>query len=44
VLLGGGVRLLDCDPAAAARIEVEPLHAIDSPGVTHLRFGVGLQG
>ncbi|HEX9967501.1 MAG TPA: dihydrofolate reductase family protein [Solirubrobacterales bacterium] len=44
VLLGGGVRLLDFEPAAAARIEVEPLHAIDSPGVTHLRFGVGLQG
>lgn len=40
VLLGGGVRLFDFDPATAARIELEPIHAIDSPGVTHLRFGV----
>ena len=39
VLLGGGVRLLDFDPATAARIGLEPIHAIDSPGVTHLRFG-----
>lgn len=40
VLLGGGVRLFDFDPASAARVGLEPLHAIDSPGVTHLRFAV----
>lgn len=40
VLLGGGVRLLDFDPDVAARVVLEPLHAIDSPGVTHLRFAV----
>lgn len=38
ILLGGGARLFDVDPATAARIELEPLHAIESPGVTHLRF------
>lgn len=42
VLLGGGVRLLDFDPATAARIELAPIHAIDSPGVTHLRFRAAL--
>lgn len=40
VLLGGGIRLLDFDPNVAERIEFEPVHAIDSPGVTHLRFRV----
>jgi dihydrofolate reductase len=44
ILLGGGARLFDVDPATAARIELEPLHAIESPGVTHLRFGVGHSG
>jgi len=42
VLLGGGPRLLDFDPATAARIGLGPIHAIDSPGVTHLRFRVSL--
>jgi len=42
VLLGGGPRLLDFDPATAARIGLEAVHAIDSPGVTHLRFRVSL--
>jgi dihydrofolate reductase len=42
VLLGGGVRLFDFDPPTAGRIELEPIHAIDSPGVTHLRWRVGL--
>lgn len=41
VLLGGGVRLFDFSPEMATRLAFEPLHAIDSPGVTHLRFGVG---
>jgi dihydrofolate reductase len=41
ILLGGGVRLFDSDPATAARIELEPIQAIESPGVTHLRFRVG---
>ncbi|HEX5762676.1 MAG TPA: dihydrofolate reductase family protein [Solirubrobacterales bacterium] len=44
VLLGGGVPLFDFDPATAARIELEPIHAIDGPGVTHLRFGIGMEG
>jgi dihydrofolate reductase len=38
VLLGGGVRLFDFEPDVAARIALEPLHAIESPGVMHLRF------
>jgi len=40
VLLGGGVPLFDFDPDTAARVAFEPLHAIESPGVTHLRFAV----
>jgi dihydrofolate reductase len=40
VFLGGGVRLFDFDPSVAEKIEFEPIHAIDSPGVTHLRFRV----
>lgn len=38
VFLGGGVRLFDFDPSVAEKIEFEPIHALDSPGVTHLRF------
>jgi dihydrofolate reductase len=41
ILLGGGVPFFDFDPETAERIELEPIHAIDSPGVTHLRFRVG---
>jgi dihydrofolate reductase len=40
IFLGGGVRLFDFDPSVAEKIEFEPIHAIDSPGVTHLRFRV----
>lgn len=36
VLLGGGVRLFEgIDPA---KVELEPVRVIDSPGVTHLTF------
>ncbi len=40
IFLGGGVRLFDFNPSIAEKIEFEPIHAIDSPGVTHLRFRV----
>jgi dihydrofolate reductase len=40
IFLGGGVRLFDFDPGVAEKIELEHIHAIDSPGVTHLRFRV----
>jgi dihydrofolate reductase len=38
VFLGGGVRLFDFEPSVAKKIELEPIHALDSPGVTHLRY------
>jgi dihydrofolate reductase len=36
LLLGGGTRLFDNGVTA----ELEPLHVIESPGVTHLKFRV----
>jgi dihydrofolate reductase len=43
ILLGGGVPLFDFDAATAERIELDPLHAIAAPGVTHLRWRVGVR-
>ena len=38
ILLGGGIRLFD--RLGDAQIELERMRVIDSPAVTHLRFGV----
>ena len=38
VLLGGGIRLFD--NLGPAQIELERLHAVEAPGVTHLGFRV----